>query len=251
MTVLSGVEAGRRTRSFFMTMSLACASVAFLGFAPTYFRPLAAGSFKANPIIHIHALAFFGWSLFIVLQAWLVNTGNVARHRAVGLIGISLATAMTIFGFMAALNTMRLAAAVGMKEQGVAFAIVPLSGIAFFAVTFGLAISAVRRPEEHKRLMLLASVSILDAAVARWFLVFLAPAGAVGPPPVGVTIPPAFVAYLLLVAAMVYDWRTRGRPHRIYVIGGTVLLIVKLLNLPISMSAPWHALAGGILALAQ
>jgi hypothetical protein len=251
MTVLSGVEAGQRTRSFFMTMSLACAAVAFLGFAPTYFRPLASGSFKANPIIHIHALAFFGWSVFIVLQAWLVNSGNVARHRAVGLIGISLATAMTIFGFLATLNAMKHAAAIGMTEQGIAFAIVPLSGIAFFAVTFALAISAVRRPEEHKRLMLLASVSILDAAVARWFLVFLAPAGAAGPPPVGVTIPPAFVAYLLLVAAMIYDWRTRGRPHRVYVIGGTALLLVKLLNLPISMSAAWLSLAGSILALAQ
>jgi hypothetical protein len=99
--------------------------------------------------------------------------------------------------------------------------------------------------------MLLASISLLDAAVARWFLTFLAPPGPQGPPPVIVTIPPALVAYLLLVVAIVFDWRTRGRPHPVYVIGGVALVLVKLLNLPISHSAAWHAFAGGVLALAQ
>ena len=92
---------------------------------------------------------------------------------------------------------------------------------------------------------------ILDAAIARWFLTFLAPPGTVGPPPVAVTIPPAIVAFLLVVVAMIYDWRTRGRPHAVYVIGGTALLLIKLLNLPLSASQPWKDFAGGLLALAQ
>src|SRR6185369_3902292 len=101
-------------------------------------------------------------------------------------------------------------------DAGVAFAIVPLSGILFFAVVFSLAVANTRRPEMHKRLMLLAGISILDAAVARWFLTFLAPAGAVGPPPIEITIAPALVAYLLLVVAIVHDWRRQGRPHPVY-----------------------------------
>ena len=56
---------------------------------------------------------------------------------------------------------------------------------------------------------------------------------------------------ILLVVAMVQDWRTRGRPHAVYVIGGTILIAVKLLNLPISGTHAWHAFAGGILALSQ
>ena len=46
-------------------------------------------------------------------------------------------------------------------------------------------------------------------------------------------------------------WRTRGRPHPVYIYGGFVLVALKLLNLPISMSAGWHAFAGEILTLAQ
>src|SRR5258705_10716097 len=164
---------------------------------------------------------------------------------------ISIATAMTIFGVLVSINLMKTAAAMGVKYEGIAFAIGPLSGILFFAVVFTLSIAGVRQPEHHKRLMLLAAISLLDAAVARWFLTFLAPPGPPGPPPVAVTLLPALVAYLLLVAAIVFDWRTRRRPHQVYVIGGIALIAVKIVNLLVSPTHAWHAFAGGLLALAQ
>ncbi len=238
-------------RYFYFHMALACMAVAFLGFAPTYWLPMALGSFASTPVVHFHGMLFFTWTLYFAFQTWLAASGRTARHRSLGVIGVSLATAMTIFGFLVAVNAMKRSAAIGQLDAGVAFAIVPLSGILFFAVVFGLAIARTRQPETHKRLMLLAAISILDAAVARWFLTFLAPPGPQGPPPVPVTIGPAMVAYLLLVVAIVADWRRCGRPHPVYIYGGAALLAVKLLNWPISMTAAWHSVAGGILALAQ
>jgi hypothetical protein len=238
-------------RNFYFRMALACMATAFLGFAPTYWMPLAHRSFSASAVIHIHGLLFFAWTLYFVFQSWLVGSGQTIRHREWGILGVSFATAMTIFGVLAAVNLMKQASALGMREEGIAFAIVPLTGIAFFAVIFTLAILARKKSESHKRLMLLAGISILDAAVARWFLTFLAPPGAVGPPPVQITIAPALVAYLLLVVAIVRDWRSEGRPHPVYVYGGLALVAIKLLNWPISTTAAWHAFAGGILALAQ
>jgi len=241
-------------RYFYFNMALACAAVAFLGFAPTYFLPLSAGKLSAPPSVHVHGIVFFAWSLYFVFQAWLPVSGQTARHRSVGIIGVSLATAMTIFGFLAGVTSMQRSAAIGQTDAGIAFSIVPWSGILFFAIVFAIGVAMVRRPEVHKRLMLLAGISILDAAIARWFLTFLAPPGPPGPPgppPVEVTIPPAFVAFLLVMVAMVHDWRTRGRPHPVYVIGGLAYLAVKLANLPISTTHAWHAFAGGILAMAQ
>jgi len=243
--------ASSHARYFYFYMALSCMAVAFLGFAPTYWLPLASGSLSSTPVVHFHGLLFFTWTLYFAFQTWLAASGRTARHRALGMIGVSLATAMTILGFLAAVYSMKHSAELGQRDAGIAFAIVPLSGILFFAVVFALAIANTRQPETHKRLMLLAGISILDAAVARWFLTFLAPPGPPGPPPVPVTIAPALVAYLLLVAAIVADWRTRGRPHPVYVYGGAALVAVKLLNWPISMTPAWHSLAGGILALAQ
>jgi hypothetical protein len=236
---------------FYFYMALSCIAVAFLGFAPTYFMPMASGKFPAMPVVHFHGLLFFAWTLYFALQSWLAASGRVLRHRSMGLIGVSLATAMTLSGFLVAVNAMKRSAAIGMADEGIAFVIVPLSGMLFFAAVFTLAIGYVREKEIHRRLMLLASISLLDAAVARWFLTFLAPPGAIGPPPVFVTIPPALVASLLLVAAVVYDWRTRGRPHPVYVYGGIALVAVKLLNWPLSTTAAWHSFAGGIFAMAQ
>jgi hypothetical protein len=243
--------ASSHARYFYFYMALSCIAVAFLGFAPTYWAPMATGSFPSMPVIHFHGMLFFAWTLYFAFQTWLAASGRVARHRTIGMIGVSLATAMTIFGFLAAVNAMKRSAALGLTDAGIAFAIVPLSGILFFAVVFSLAIANTRQPETHKRLMLLAGISILDAAVARWFLTFLAPAGPAGPPPVEITIIPALVAYLLLVPAMIFDWRRQGRPHPVYIYGGIALLAVKLLNWPISITPAWHVFAGGILALAQ
>jgi hypothetical protein len=246
-----GVVATSHARYFYFYMALACIAVAFLGFAPTYWLPLASGSLASMPVVHFHGLLFFTWTLYFALQTWLAASGRTGRHRTIGMIGVSLATAMTIFGFLVAVNVMKRSAAMGLTDEGIAFAIVPLSGILFFAVVFTLAIATSSRPETHKRLMLLAGISLLDAAVARWFLTFLAPPGPPGPPPVEVTIVPALVAYLLLVAAMIFDWRRSGRPHPVYIYGGTALVAVKILNWPISATSAWHSLAGGILALAQ
>lgn len=232
-------------------MALACAATAFLGFAPTYFVPLAHRTFSASPVIHFHGLLFFAWSLYFVMQTWLAASRRVVNHRSFGIVGVSLATAMTIFGFLASVHVMKHSAALGQLDAGIGFSIVPMSGIAFFAVVFVLAIMNTRKPEVHKRLMLLAAVSILDAPIARWFITFLAPPGPPGPPPVPVTIAPAVVASLLLVVAMVRDWRAEGRVHPVYIYGTLALLTLKVLNWPISESAAWHALAGGILTLAQ
>ena len=239
-----------QTGYFYFYMALACTAVAFLGFAPTYWVPMIRDHFRPRRSSIFTATVFRLVALLRVPDL-ARRIGKVARHRAIGMIGVSLATAMTIFGFLVAVNAMKRSAAAGLTNEGIAFAIVPLSGILFFAVVFALAIANIRRPEIHKRLMLLAGISLLDAAVARWFLTFLAPPGPLGPPPVPVTIPPAFVAYLLLVVAIVFDWRTRGRPHPVYVYGGIALIAVKFLNWPISASSAWHSFAGGILAMAQ
>lgn len=93
MTVMTDVSrrASAGTRYFYVYMALSCAAVAFLGFAPTYWWPMAHGAFHGSPIIHVHGWIFFAWSLFIVWQSWLAASGQVARHRAMGMIGVSFA----------------------------------------------------------------------------------------------------------------------------------------------------------------
>ena len=49
-----------------------------------------------------------------------------------------------------------------------------------------------------------------------------------------VSVPPGLIADLLIVAAVIYDWRARGRPHKVYVYGGLALLAEQLLLVPVA-----------------
>ena len=59
----------------------------------------------------------------------------------------------------------------------------------------------------------------------------------------------ALLADLLILAAIVYDMRTRGRPHPVYVIGGAILLAVQILRGPLSTTQWWYALADSLARL--
>ncbi len=244
-------DAARRDAQwFYVWMAGLCVLIAFGGFIPTYWAKLAAGNFKGAPILHIHGMLFFAWTLFFLAQTTLVATGRTPNHRLWGMAGISLATAMAITVALAAINSVKVAETIGMGDEARRFTIVSLSGLVMFATLLGLAIANIHRPDVHKRLMLLAMIPLMHASMARLFMTAFAPADAKGPPPVFVSIPPGLFVDLLIVAAIVHDWRRRGRPHPVYLVGGPIILSVQLLSVPISTTPTWMAIAKWVQSLA-
>ena len=258
----TGAVVGQRTR-FYLWMAVAMSATAFLGFAPTFWAPMAQGVPERIGVLAIHGMLFFGWTRCVIYQAWLVGSGGVARHREVGLIGISLATAMTIFGVLAAINSSTRASAAGFAGPGEAFMVVPLSAILTFGVFVIAAIANIRRPEWHKRLMLAATAVTLDAAIARPFIVFIVMGGhpppfhgnvglagmGTPPPPVAGVLPPALLALMFLVIGMVRDKRALGKVHPAYWWTGGFALAVQLLKIPFSDTAAWHSFARALVSL--
>lgn len=250
MTTIALELPGTERRWFYVGMAGLFALIAFVGFTPTYWSKLAGGSFKGAPIIHIHGALFFTWTLFFLAQTALVASGRTLRHRDWGLAGIALATAMAISVVLAAINSIKVAQSLGMADEARRFSIVSLASVVLFSAFVGIAIANVHRAEVHKRLMFLAMVPLMHAAMARLFMPVFAPPDAIGPPPVFVSIPPGLFVDLAIVAAIVYDWRTRGRPHPVYLWGGAVLLAVQLASVPIGASAGWLAIARWVESLA-
>ena len=257
-------SAAHRPR-FYLWMAIAMTATAFLGFVPTFWVPLSQGIPERSGVLAIHALLFFGWMLLLIYQSWLAESGRIARHRDVGLIGVSVATAMIIFGTFAAINATQRASAANLADVGEAFMIVPMATMFSFAVLVIAAIVNLRRSEWHKRFLISATALILDAAIARPFIAYIVMgghlppfqgtaglAGLPGPPPpvVGV-LPPTLVGDLFIVAGMVYDWRTRGKVHPAYFWAGGFALGVQLLKIPFSATALWHSMARGLISLAS
>jgi hypothetical protein len=251
MAIATGLAArSGLTRGFYVWMHVACIATAFLGFLPTYWQPLAAGAFKANPVVHLHGVVFFGWTLFALAQSALIPARRVRLHRGLGLAGVSLATLVTVFGLLAALNSVLVGIQTGEAEAAKKFLIVTVSLMATFAVLFGLGVANIARPEAHKRLMLLATISLLNAPVARPLLVWVVPVIPPEQAPVWINIPACWLSYLLVLPPMIRDWRLRGRPHPVYAIGLPVLMLVAAAVVPLSETEAWMRIADGLVSLA-
>lgn len=244
---------------FYFWIACACLAVALIGFMPTYFVPMTQGKYEAPAIIHLHGLILFSWTVYFVTQSWLVAQGKVVAHRTWGLLGVSLLTAMVFIVVATVSMRIRQASAPGVPadvtRSVLAFAWVSISSILLVIPAAILAIVYVKRPEIHKRLLLLLTVSLLGAPIARWFLTFAPPPPPSGgpplpvdlsnmaAPPVQVTVLPALLGDILLLIAMTYDWRTRGRPHPVYLVGGAILILQQITQSPVADTPLWQACA--------
>lgn len=243
-------------RAFHLRMALLCLGIAVLGFAPTYWRGLVTGSFRGGPLVHLHALIFYAWMILHVMQAAWVAQGRIGRHREVGIFGVSLATLLVATGMAVSIaGGLRLEQA-GLGREARAFLIVSWSAMVVFATLIWLAIAAVAQPERHRRLMLAATISMLGAPIARWFLVFLAPetinSGTVAaPPPVIVSLPPALLGDLLFVPMLVHDRQTLGRFHPTTIKAGLTVVATHILIVPVSSTDAWDQIARWVLLVGR
>ncbi|WP_199902476.1 hypothetical protein [Azospirillum sp. B4] len=227
-------------------------AIAFGGFIPTYWKPVIDGTFHRPAIIHIHGFVLFSWCVFYFAQTLLAARGRTPDHRSWGLAGIALFSVMVCTILAGQVAILNLNERLGFGDEARRFAAVSLTALPMLIAVFILAITMVRRPEVHKRLMVLLMAMLMQPAIARVFVALLAPAGAAAegpPPPVFVAIPPGLVADLLLVVALVHDWRTRGRPHPVYAYGLPLVILNQFMVLPVAGTAAWMGFAGAFAKL--
>jgi ABC-type multidrug transport system fused ATPase/permease subunit len=244
VTLTSGSATRADERRFHLWMAGVFVLIAFGGFTPTYWTRLADGTFHAPPIVHVHGFLLFTWTLFYFLQTAWIASRRTATHQAWGLAGISLFSLLICSIIATQITFLKLDDAHGQGDASRRFSAVVFTGLPLMIGLFAAAIANIRRPEIHKRLMFVLMASMMTPAIARVFLTLMAPAGAAdGPPPPFAAVPPGLVATMLIVVAIVYDWRTRGRPHKVYIYGGALVLLQVLLEVPISGTHAWLSAA--------
>lgn len=228
---------GQYDRMFYSGMAIAMALTAFIGFAPTFYlrfyfhAPTISGARSLTPLAQLHGAVFTTWLLLFIVQTALVAQHKVAMHRRLGIVGVLLAAVMTVLGVSTAIK----AAARGSAPPGadsLAFLAIPMFDMLLFSTLVASAFFLRRNREAHKRLMLLAYISIIVAAVARLPGVFpLGPLGFFG------------LGYIFLLLAVIYDLGSRHRVHRAYIWGGAWMVVSVPLRLALSGTETWRAIA--------
>lgn len=233
-------------RWFFTGMALALTGAMALGFARTFFLrawfPESVANAPPEPFFLVHGAVFTAWFVLLVAQASLVATRRIDLHRKLGAVGVMLAVAMVVLGIVAAITAARRAGGfMGIPAPAVQFLAIPLVDMLAFALFVALAIAQRRNPQAHKRLMLLASISIIAAAVARWPIDFINGTSGGGPL--------AFfgVTDLFLLPIVVWDFATRGKLHAVTLWGGLLLIASQPLRLVLSGTEAWARFAGWLI----
>jgi hypothetical protein len=226
-------SARSREHLFYFGMSIAIVATVFAGFAPTYYLRSFFGVPPLMPLLHLHGFVFTSWIAIFLVQTTLVTARRTEVHRRLGIAGGVIAMLVVIVGTITAITRAKQGAAPLDGPPPLVFMAIPLFDMLMFSILVGAGFYFRRRPDVHKRLMMLATLSILAAAIARL--------------PFGILKagPPAFFGLtdLFIVACVVYDLIALKRVHKATALGGLLLIVSQPLRLMLSGTALWMSFA--------
>jgi hypothetical protein len=235
----NGLAVGARTDDvFFSAMALLILGSVLLGFGRSYYF---AGVFHAplpNPLVHVHAAVFSAWILLLIVQTSLVSAGRVDLHRRLGIFGAALAGAMVVLAILVATDSL----ARGFRPPGSgldprSFYSIPVFSTAVFCVLIFWALRERADGPAHKRLILIATISLMGPAVNRWSFL---PIGHRG------LFTSLIVDFFILLIVGFDLWSIRSI-HRATVKGGLFMIIAHQLMFPIGRTQVWHRFAEWVL----
>ena len=219
-------------------MSLAIVVVIVYGFSFTIGKNLIHPAVPRPWILYVHATVFSSWLVFFVVQSTLVRSRKVQWHRRMGLFGIALGTLIPIVGVSTAIamgrfNTMSLHATHAESDL-----IIPLFDMVCFTSTFPLAVYWRKKPELHRRLMLVATCALTAAGFGRF----------------PERILPGYLFYagvdLLILLGIAHDLIVNRTVHSVYlrvlplfILGQTIVTYIAYRNVPFWLRIA-HAILG-------
>lgn len=147
---------------YFSLMSAATLALSVWGFSDNLFWNVRQPT-NSDPKFVIHGLFCLAWMAVFFAQATLVRQGNIAAHRKLGIAGFAIAIGVTI-------STLYVFAAVW-KGWDAMSALVKANRLllASYSVLVLLAFLNRRRPDRHKRLILVATLFMLEPILSRSF----------------------------------------------------------------------------------
>lgn len=228
---------GAADRWIYLPAAVAIGVVVVFGFSQSYFLRL----FVAHPdsltvLVHVHGGLMTAWIALFIAQATLVAVGRTDLHRQLGMLGAVLLPLIFAVLIPTAIVATKLG---GDHMPGPALpALALVFALLFEFATFaGLGISYRRRSDIHKRLMLLASITAMEAGAIRLPLALLDHS---------VIRSHAAIDALLLII-IIFDSIKQRRLHPAFLWGTLFLISMQAFSLWISNSSFWLRIAQGIL----
>ncbi len=212
-------------RYFYFAMSLLVAGIVVWGFSHTINDSLFHPAIPRPFLLWIHGAAFSAWVGFYIFQSALVRTHNVKVHRSLGWFGVGLAAIMVPLGVTIAVIMGRFDKHLLHQTGADTFLSVPFGDMLIFGTFVTLAIYWRKKPELHRRLLLLATCGLLDAAFGRINYLF--------------DHNLFFVCVdLLILLGAARDLLVNRRVHKVYLVALPIMIVLQAFIIYLWRGAP-------------
>ena len=158
-----------REHIFYSGIALAFGLCVFVGFSRTYYLKGLFGTPHLSWLAHLHGAMFTAWTVFFVCQVALVAAGRTELHRRIGRVGAVVGSGVLILGTVMTLHSVHAGYTSGKTAS---LLINGFMNLFLFSVFFGAGLFFRRKKEIHKRLMVLAMLSLIIPAIARLPIAF-------------------------------------------------------------------------------
>ena len=177
--------------------------------------PLLSHLGSLSVLVRVHGLIMLAWIALFFVQALLVARHRVDLHMRLGIFGALLAIAVVVADTATLITACRLGGNhIPPGANASQFLALGLFNLATFAVLVSTAlVLRKRRSDWHKRLMLLAMLLLLDAALARFIGVYTT-----------WTVDSSTVRNLFVLSCVAVDTFRHRRLHPAFVIGGALVI---------------------------
>lgn len=229
------IASQKRLPSFFLIMSFVGLLAAIIGFGKTFFLPVANGTFNAPFVIHLHGALAFAWVILFVFQPALIRSENYRLHQYLGVLGLLIAAGISVTMIPAGIFVVDRDLNQGLGEFAYSSLLgVVTSGILFLTLVLAGIVNR-KRPQTHKRLMLLATIVVLWPAWFRFRHYF----PSVPRPDIWFGL---VLADSLIIISWIWDRIRNGSIHPVFKYVGTFIIIeqsmeVALFGTPAYQSA--------------
>jgi len=209
---------------------------------PTPRRYLKLSSVRPPLVLGLHGTFSVAWLGLVSTQVLLAETGNIALHRRLGWVTVSVSAAMVLLGVATAMVDM--ARSVGHADYAPQFLGEEFQDIFAFAVCTIAGVVTRRNRADHSRFMVLAAVALADVGpgrIATNLFFTTAPTS-----PLQVWLVYYWVTALLLIAMLAWDLIKHRRVTRPVMAGAALLWSGEALASVLFFNPAWKTAMAGL-----
>ena len=225
--------------TFFTTIALLGIIAILVGFLKTFIIPIISGT-KTWPLaIYAHASFVFGWVLIFLTQSLLIQNKKYKTHMSIGRWAALIAVGAAISIIPASLYQIERELKEGLGQTAISPIVGSLASATMFLTLVTLGIVYRKKPQVHKRLMLLATILLIWPAWFRWRHYF----PSVERPDIWFA---GVLADSLIIVAFIWDWIKNKRIHPALLYGGLFIIAENIMEILLFDSSEWRVIANTI-----